>query len=73
MAKQPSLVAQRIQKIRKARKMSRQEFAAELGTSYLQVYRIEKGVTEISADDVPEFARALRCDVADLYSGRRAS
>lgn len=73
MAVHLSLVAQRIKEIREARKLSRQQLADKIGTTYLQIYRIETGVTEVSVDDVPNFASALECSVASLYRESRAS
>ncbi len=73
MTNHPSPIAKRIQEIRKARKLSRQQLAEKLGTTYLQIYRVEKGVTEVSADDVPRFADVLKVDVATLYGKGRPS
>ena len=66
-----SPVAERIQEIREAKKLSRQKLADELGTTRVQVWRIETGATELSADLAAEYARALGVSVASLY--RRAS
>ncbi len=62
-----SLVARRIKEIREAKRMSRQQLAAKLDASYLQIYRIETGVTDIPADDVPRYADALEVSVASFY------
>lgn len=81
---EPSLVARRIQVIRESRRMSRQELADSVtalrkaaghdgGITYLQVYRIEKGIIEIHVDDVPLFADALGCSVGHLYREAKAS
>ena len=73
MAPQLSLVARRIKEIREARNLSRQQLADKLGTTYLQIYRIEKGVTEVSADDVPAVAEALGVTAAYLYRESRSA
>lgn len=80
---EPSLVARRIQEIRTAKKISRQQLADELETrrprgkrsrwTYLQIYRIETGVTDVSADTAAEVAQALQVSVASLYREARAS
>lgn len=71
MAAARSLVAQRIEEIRLAKKLSRQELAEQMRITRLQVWRIETGVTEVSADDAARFAEALGVTVASLY--RRAA
>lgn len=68
-----SLAARRIQEIREAKKLSRQQLAEKLGTTRLQVYRIEKGITDLRADDAVRFASALDVSVASLYRESRAS
>ena len=73
VADSPPLVARRIQEIRIAKKLSRQQLAERVGTTYLQIYRIETGVTEVAADAVPDFARALEVSVASFYRDRAAS
>jgi len=70
---QPSIIARRIKEIRLAKGWSRQQLADELETTYLQIYRIEKGITEVSADALPGFADALGVPVASLYRESRAS
>lgn len=73
MANRIPLVARRIQEVREAKKISRQSLAEKLETTYLQVYRIETGVTVLSAEDVPRIAEALDVSVASLYREARAS
>lgn len=72
-SQEPSLVARRIKEVRKSKKLSRQQLADLMETTYLQIYRIEEGVTDVHADDVPRFAVALDCSVASLYREARAS
>ncbi len=77
--KEPSRVARRIKRLRESKKLTRAQFADKLGVTYLQVYRIEKGISEVQPESVPDFARALDCQVDDLVRGladfvvRRAS
>ena len=62
-------VAARIVEARKAKKLSRQQLADKLKTTYLQVYRIETGVTEVSLDTAARYAKALRVPVEFLLLG----
>jgi transcriptional regulator with XRE-family HTH domain len=71
--KELSLVARRIQEVRTAKKLSRQQLADKLGITYLQVYRIETGVTEVSADVAAAYADALDVSVASLFRESRAA
>ncbi len=71
--KERSLVALRIEQIRKAKNLTRRELAAQLGVTYLQVYRIENGVTDVSATAAAAFAAALGVTVSQLYREARAS
>ena len=73
MSDQLSVVARRLQELRVSKKLSRQQLADKLGTTYLQIYRIEMGVTDVSADDAARFADALDVSVASLYRESRAS
>lgn len=73
MPDQLSVVARRIKEVREAKKLSRQGLADRLGTTYLQVYRIETGARDVSAEEVIEFADALGTSVTSLYREARAS
>lgn len=73
MAETQAHVGKRIEEIRKARNLSRQALADKLGLTYLQVYRIEKGIVDLSADDAPRWAESLDCTVVSLYRESRAS
>lgn len=72
-SQEPSLVARRIQEIRVAKKLSRQDLADLVGVTYLKIYRIEEGVTQVDVDDVPKFADALDVSVASLYRESKAA
>lgn len=67
------MVARRIQEIRTAKKLSRRQLADKLGVTYLQIYRIETGVVDVHADDVPRFAAELDVSVATLYRETRSA
>jgi transcriptional regulator with XRE-family HTH domain len=73
VSKELSLVAKRIAEIREAKKLSRQQLAERLGVTYLQVYRIETGVVDVSADTAASVADALDVSVASLFRESRAS
>lgn len=66
-----STMAAAIEAARQERGLSRAEIARRLNTKYLQVWRIENGAIEISADDVIAFADAIGTPAASLY--RRAA
>ena len=68
-----TLIARRIEEIRTAKKLSRQELADKLGWTYLQIYRLETGVTHVSAEVAGEVAGALEVSVASLYRESRAA
>jgi transcriptional regulator with XRE-family HTH domain len=69
----PSLIARRIEEVRLAKKMSRQELAEKLDVTRLQVWRIENGHVELGASDVPAWAKALGVPISSLFRGARAS
>lgn len=57
-----------------AKKLSRQQLADRLETTYLNVYRVETGFKKsISADTAAAFADALGVSVASLYRESRAA
>lgn len=68
-----SLVARRIEEVRLAKGLSRQELADRLDWTYLQIYRLETGVTHVSAEVAGEIANALEISVASLYRESRAA
>lgn len=71
--KEPSLVARRIEEVRTSKKLSREELAQRLKTTRLQVWRLETGKIEVSADDVVAYAAALEVTVALLYRESKVS
>lgn len=73
-----SLVARRIEEVREAKKLSRQQLADLLDTredrwTYLRVYRIETGATGVSAEDVLRIAEVLDASVTSFYRESKAS
>jgi transcriptional regulator with XRE-family HTH domain len=67
------LIARRIAEIRDGKKMSRRELGDRVDLTYLQVYRIEKGEVEISADKLAEIAEVLDASVASFYRESKAA
>ena len=67
------LVARRITEVRESKNLSRQELGAEVGLTYLQVYRIEKGQTDVSAEMVSKIADALGASPAAFYRESKAA
>lgn len=73
MGSDRSVVARRIEEIRVAKKLSRKALGKSLGVSYLQVYRLEKGLIGITADTAADVAEVLGVTVASLYREGRAA
>ena len=73
MPKPLSLVARRIKEIREAKKLTRQELADKLGVTYLQIYRVEKGIVDVSADALASYADALDVSATSFLREVRAS
>jgi transcriptional regulator with XRE-family HTH domain len=68
-----SLVARRIQEIRIAKGMSRQGLGDLVGKTYLQIYRIEKGETEVTTNEAVAIADALEVSVSSLFRESKAA
>lgn len=68
-----SPAAARLYRIRRRLKLSRKEFADKLGVSYLQVYRIENGITAIDLAKAAEFGSRLGIRADVLIFGKRRS
>lgn len=69
----PSAAARRIRTLRRGLKLSRKQLADKLGVTYLQVYRIECGITAVDQDKASMFGRALGADPVEILFGRRAA
>lgn len=69
----PTLVARRIQEVREQKGISRQDLARRLNTTRMRIWRLENGVTDVSAEDALRIAQELEVSVASLYRESRAS
>ena len=58
----------RIEARREGLGLSRHELAQKLGTTRMTVWRIENGKTQLPADELKAWAKALRTTVAKLVS-----
>ncbi|MGE0547595.1 MAG: helix-turn-helix domain-containing protein [Kofleriaceae bacterium] len=58
----------RVQTRREELGLSRSALAKRLNTTRLRIYRIENGLTQIPADDLPSFASALETTPAELLA-----
>ena len=58
-----------IRQRRKALGRSQEALAEAIGVSFQQVQKYERGANRVSASMLWEIARALRCKVADFFSG----
>jgi transcriptional regulator with XRE-family HTH domain len=58
----------RIQTVREARRMSREELAKKLGTTRMTVWRVENGKVQVPADELRYWARALKTSVSRLVA-----
>ena len=73
MSKQPHpidrLVGSRVRLIRTARGLSQSRLADDLGITFQQVQKYEKGTNRISASRLFEISRLLGVTVPELYAG----
>jgi Zn-dependent peptidase ImmA (M78 family)/DNA-binding XRE family transcriptional regulator len=67
----PKLLGQRLQDSRKARGMTQQEVANELGIARTTVTALEKGERKIQPKEIIELAKLYGREVSDLVSGRK--
>ena len=63
------LVGSRVRLIRTARGFSQSRLAENLGITFQQVQKYEKGTNRISASRLFEISRLLGVSVPDLYAG----
>lgn len=66
----PKLLGQRLQESRKARGMTQQDVANELGMARTTVTALEKGERRIQPKEIIELAKLYGREVGDLVSGR---
>lgn len=67
----PKLLGQRLQESRKARGMTQQDVANELGMARTTVTALEKGERRIQPNEIIELAKLYGREVSDLVSGRK--
>jgi transcriptional regulator with XRE-family HTH domain len=67
------LVARRIEEVRTRRKMSREDLAKRLRTTRMRIWRLENGVTEVSAEVLQRIADELGTRVENFYRESGAS
>jgi len=60
-----------IKRIREARGMSQMELAEQVGVSFQQIQKYEKGVNKISAERIQQIARALGTSVNTFFEKER--
>lgn len=60
-------IGRRIKSLRSRAQLTQQQVADRLGMTRQNVLHYEKGLALPSAEDMPRLARALECEVADLY------
>ncbi len=60
--------ARRVKELRLAGGVTARELAAEMRMHVSAIYNIERGVHALSLNRLPEFARALRVEVLDLFT-----
>jgi len=63
------LVGSRVRLMRTARGLSQSRLAEDLGITFQQVQKYEKGTNRISASRLFEISRLLGVSVPDLYAG----
>lgn len=64
----PSGMKNRIDEIRKQRKLTLEKLAEKCGTSLNQIYKLIRGERRLTLDWLNRIAKALNCSVADLIS-----
>ena len=60
-----------IKRIRETRGMSQMELAEEVGVSFQQIQKYEKGINKISAERIQQIAKALRTPVETFFEKER--
>ena len=60
----------KIQRARKARKMTQEDLAAKIGAQTATVSNIERGQTDTSVYTIYKIAQALRIHIRDLFTFR---
>ena len=63
------LVGRNLKRLRLVRGMSQEKLADELGVTFQQVQKYEKGTNRIAAPKMLKAARILECGILNLYDG----
>lgn len=63
------IVGQNIRTIRTARRMSQTTLGEQIGVTFQQVQKYERGTNRVSASKLVEIAATLHCNVTDLFAG----
>ena len=66
-------IADRIRQLRKSKKMSQRQLGARIGRTQQEIYRWEKGLVRVHADDVGLMAVALGVPVNAFYDDTECS
>ena len=67
MIKSNKQIGIEIKRIREARGMSQMELAEEVGVSFQQIQKYEKGINRISAERIQQIAKALGTSVNTFF------
>lgn len=60
----------KIQRVRKAKRMTQEDLAAKIGIQTATISNIERGETDTSVYTVHKIAQALRTHIRDLFTFR---
>jgi len=69
----PMSIAERIRTLRRARKLSQRQLGARIGRTQQEIYRWEKGLVRVHADDVGLMAAALDVPVNAFYDDKECT
>lgn len=62
-------VGKKLRRFRNARDLSQQKLGTQVGITFQQIQKYERGTNRISASRLYQFARALDVSVSDFYEG----
>lgn len=71
MIKSHKQIGVEIKRIREARGMSQMELAEEVGVSFQQIQKYEKGINRISVERIQQIAKALGTSVNTFFEKER--
>ena len=64
-------IANRIREYRLARGMTQQDLGNELGVTFQQIQKYERGMNRVTAGRLYDIARALGVPIAQMFDGKR--